>query len=100
MSLAHRYFRLLTWVEGSSLLILLLVAMPYRTLTGDRAPVTWTGSVHGVLFLMYLYTALSLAFEESWGPRKIAIALISSSIPFGSFWFDRRYLRATTSAGS
>ncbi|MBX3019160.1 MAG: DUF3817 domain-containing protein [Bdellovibrionaceae bacterium] len=88
----HRYFRWLTWAEGSSLLLLLLGAMPYRALTGDRSMVTLMGSIHGVLFLMFIYTALTLAFEEKWGTKKTLLALITSSIPFGSFWFDRRYL--------
>lgn len=88
----HNYFRVLAWAEGGSLLLLLLGAMPYRAFTGERWLVTGVGSVHGVLFLMYVYTALTLAFEEKWGAKKLVLALIASSVPFGSFWFDHRYL--------
>ena len=59
----------------------------------DPRPVRLAGAVHGLLFSMLVITMLSIANEEAWGRRKTWIGLLSAMLPFGPFWFERKYLR-------
>lgn len=98
MSASYRlkYFRLLTFLEGCSLLILMFISMPARAILHDPAPVRIMGMIHGVLFLMFFYTLLTTAIEHKWSLKRIVLALVAASFPFGSFWFDRKYLKASS----
>ncbi|WP_168196417.1 DUF3817 domain-containing protein [Bdellovibrio sp. NC01] len=97
MSTSYRlkYFRFLTFLEGCSLLILMFVAMPARAIMHDPTPVRIMGMIHGILFLMFFYTLLTTAIENKWSLRRLVLALFAASLPFGSFWFDRKYLKTT-----
>lgn len=86
-------FRVLAVLEGSSLLILLLIAMPYRAFTQDHRPVRMTGMAHGILFMMYVFTLVVLAVQLKWGWKKSLLGFIAASIPLGTFAFDWKYLR-------
>jgi len=46
--------RLVTWLEGLSLLTLLFVAMPLKHVFGMPLAVRVVGSVHGLLFLLFI----------------------------------------------
>ncbi|MES2769863.1 MAG: DUF3817 domain-containing protein [Bdellovibrionota bacterium] len=87
-----KYFRILALAEGSSLLVLMFIAMPLKRIFGYPEAVKIVGSIHGILFLMYMYTLLTIVINHKWPAKKTLLAVIMSSIPFGSFWFDRKYL--------
>ncbi|WP_406672065.1 DUF3817 domain-containing protein, partial [Natronospira sp.] len=46
-----RFFRLVSMIEGLSLLTLLFVAMPLRTYADMPLAVTYAGWIHGILYL-------------------------------------------------
>lgn len=79
--------------EGLSLLLLLFVAMPMRALTQDPTLVRHSGSLHGLLFIMYVYTLIDAAATERWPRKTLLVGLAMSSLPFGTFWFDRAFLK-------
>lgn len=89
-----KYFKVLMFLEGCSLLVLMFIAMPARALMHDPTPVRVMGMIHGILFLMFFYTLLTTALELKWSLKQFIIALIAASLPFGSFWFERKYLKA------
>lgn len=86
------YFRITGWLEGLSLLILLFIAMPLKYFYGQPEFVRVVGSVHGFLFLIYILVATQLAMKEKWPWKKLLLAYILSSVPFGTFYFDRKHL--------
>lgn len=87
-------FILLGRIEGTSVLVLFFLAMPLKYFMGIPEAVRWAGSIHGVLFLMYVFLGVMMAREHKW-PLKMAITgLILSSLPFGTFYFEKRYLPA------
>ena len=47
--------RLMGFIEGMSLLILLFIAMPLKYWADYPMAVTIVGSVHGGLFILYLF---------------------------------------------
>jgi integral membrane protein len=84
-----KHFRTLGFIEAISLLVLLFVAMPLKYLAHLPEAVRIVGSVHGALFVLYVAAGAMLAERMRWSPRKLALACLVSSIPFGPFIFDK-----------
>ena len=80
--------RLVAFLEGSSFLILLFVAMPLKYLAGLPLAVRVVGSIHGALFIAFLITLYRAAHARDWPRRRSLTAFIASILPFGTFVFD------------
>ncbi|WP_430401827.1 DUF3817 domain-containing protein [Fluviicola sp.] len=86
--------RLIGFLEGISLLLLLFVAMPLKY--GFHLPEfsKIMGTVHGALFLLFIFNTLSVGVEQQWKFKtttwKVLLACI---VPFGTFYIDRKILR-------
>lgn len=81
--------RLIGLLEGSSFLILLLIAMPLKYAADLPVAVKYVGGAHGALFLLYLLALAQVAAATDWGFKKIAGAFIASVIPLGTFVMDK-----------
>lgn len=92
MKFSVQYFRYLGFIEAVSLLVLMFIAVPAKRIFGEPALVQHIGGLHGVLFLMYVYTLLTLTAENHWKLKDFVIAFILSCLPFGTFYFDRKIL--------
>jgi integral membrane protein len=88
-----RQLRLVALLEGSSFLALLFIAMPLKYLAGFPLAVRITGSVHGLLFLMFMVALYRTGLERDWPLRRSLLAFVSSIVPFGTFIFDRSLRR-------
>jgi integral membrane protein len=86
---ALRQLRVVGLLEGLSFLFLLFVAMPLKHLAGMPTPVRVAGSIHGLLFLLFLSALFRVASERDWPARRSALAFGASLIPFGTFALDR-----------
>jgi len=85
-------FRLLSLVEGLSLLVLLFVAMPAKYQFGHDF--VWpVGMTHGVLWLAYVLASLVVSHLRKWSVGAWLLALLSSVVPFGFVLLDRRLKR-------
>ena len=85
-----KHLRLLGFVEGISMLLLLFVAMPIKYYGDNPEPVRWVGMIHGLLFLLFVFSATLVAHEESWNKRRLFLTYVASTIPFGPFVFDKK----------
>ena len=83
-------------LEGLSLLILLFIAMPMKYGFDNPGPVRVIGAAHGGLFLLYLWAAVQVQERMNWDLKTLVKCLIFSSIPFGTFYFEKKYAVATT----
>jgi integral membrane protein len=83
-------FRLVATLEGISFLVLLFVAMPLKYFAGMPKAVSVVGMAHGLLFVAYMYLLYECWQVLKWPFGKVVLAGISSVLPFGTFWFDRR----------
>ena len=86
--------RIASWLEGLTLLLLVLVAVPLKRLAGLPEAVTLLGPVHGGAFLTYSGMVLH-ALWMRWIPARSAAWLMGAAfVPFGAFavgWvFTRR----------
>lgn len=75
-----------------SLLLLLFIAMPVKYVWGNPGLVQLIGAVHGGLFLAYIVAAVWIAKSEFWSGRQLFICTVLSCLPFGTFYFEKRYL--------
>lgn len=85
--------RLLGFLEGISLLLLVFVAVPAKYFFRNPALVKALGPVHGAIFLLFLFQVLSMGVERRWTFRNTTWKVILACfIPFGTFYIDRKIL--------
>lgn len=82
--------RLLSWVEGISFVLLLVVTMPLKYIWHIPEPNHTMGMLHGVLFVAYMITLLLAVEANSWGWRVFVLGFVASIVPFGTFWAERK----------
>jgi len=86
--------RLLGYVEGLSLLVLLFIAVPLKYAAENPSLSKIIGPTHGALFLLFIINTLSVGVEQQWQFRKTTYkVLLACIIPFGTFYIDRKILR-------
>lgn len=86
--------RLVAFLEGISLLLLVFIAMPLKYLMDKPAMVKVVGQAHGILFLLFVFYTLVVAGQARWGFFQTTWkVLLSSFIPFGTFYIDARILK-------
>lgn len=92
--------RLLAILEGTSLLLLVFVAVPVKHLYSEPVLVRWVGPVHGMLFLLFIINTLSVGVEQKWNFKTLTWKiLLACFIPFGTFYIDRKILKKIEKAG-
>ena len=84
-----RHLRIVAFLEGTSFLILLFVAMPLKYLAGLPLAVRIVGLIHGLLFLVFMAALYRAADDCRWPVRRSLSAFVASIVPFGTFVFDR-----------
>lgn len=82
--------RLVSILEGLSLLGLLGIAMPLKYLAHQPAAVRVVGLAHGVLFVSYVLLLIQNTIERRWPIGKLGLGLLLSVLPFGAFYAERR----------
>lgn len=88
-------FKIVSWLEGISYLLLMFLGMPYKyleSLGNDPTYVKMFGMPHGILFVAYVILAIILKFELNWSNKTFGIVFLLSLLPFGSF-FVGKYLK-------
>ncbi len=86
--------RLAGILEGISLLILLFVALPLKYGFGIPEVSKVMGTVHGALFLLFVFNTLSVGVEYQWKFRETTWkVLLACIVPFGTFYIDRTILK-------
>src|SRR5579864_5924550 len=80
-----RRLQLASLLEGSTLILLLFVAVPLKHLAGWPAAVTLLGPIHGLAFLFYMWTVIETVTGGGWTRRETVRLLLAAFIPFGGF---------------
>ena len=93
-------FSILRWAalfEGSSLILLLFVAMPLKYYFGIPEAVKFIGPLHGILFLSFIVLLFSHATKNELSLVKTLTGFVASFIPFGTFVFKAKVLKVPVS---
>lgn len=86
-------FRIVSFLEGVSYILLLFIATPVKYFGDDPSYVKMLGMPHGILFMVYVILAFMLKTPEKWDSKTFRIVLLASILPFGTFYIDRKYLK-------
>ena len=92
-------YRIMAFVTGTMLLLLVFVAMPLKYLADTPGPVAVIGTAHGFLFMGYLLTALDLGIRMRWPLLRLGLIMIAGTIPFLSFVAERSVTREARARG-
>ncbi len=84
-------FRLISFLEGISYLLLLFVAVPIKYSQGDESYVKMLGMPHGILFIGYIFLAILIQKQMKWNLKTFGVVALASVIPFGTFYIDKKY---------
>lgn len=85
--------RIIGFLEGISLLILIFIAMPLKYGFDSPFLTKIIGPMHGALFLLFVFNSLSVGIEQHWKVKStFGKVFIASMIPFGTFYIDKKFL--------
>ncbi len=88
-------FTLLRWAalfEGTSLLLLVLIAVPLKYFAEMPIGVKIIGPLHGILFLVFITLLFMHYAKRDISAGKTIIGLIASFIPTGTFIYKAKVL--------
>jgi integral membrane protein len=92
MFLLFNVFRVISFLEGLSYVLLLFIATPIKYLANDPQYVKILGMPHGLLFMLYIILAFMLKQENKWFKENFKKVMLASIIPFGTFYLDHKHL--------
>lgn len=82
----------LLWIghaEGISYLLLLGIAMPLKYMWGLPEAVKITGTLHGILFVLFVFALINAKMDVKLSTGKIILGFLASFVPFGTFFLGR-----------
>jgi len=88
-------WQILCWasvLEGTTLLLLLGIAVPLKHIADIPQAVSLLGPIHGIAFITYLWLAINLAGQENWETSQLLRIIGAAFIPYGGF-MTARYIR-------
>lgn len=89
LNVALNRFRLISFIEGISYLILVFVAMPIKYIGENPYFVKIFGMAHGVLFILFVLFLLESIRKYGWKNSFSLKLFIYSLLPFGSFVIEK-----------
>ncbi|WP_306350129.1 DUF3817 domain-containing protein [Flavobacterium sp. '19STA2R22 D10 B1'] len=87
-----KFFKIIAFLEGVSLLLLFFVAMPLKYAFDMPEYVRTVGMAHGILFIGYIILASMLKMELEWPMKKYLLICLASIIPFGTFYVEKKMI--------
>ena len=81
-------FRILSLIEGLSLITLFFIAMPLKYYFNVPEAVPIVGPIHGILFMAYFFFSLSVSHKEEWSVGFWLLVLLASVVPGACFVLD------------
>jgi len=90
-------YRIIAYVVGVFLLVLVFVATPL-TLTGRHALGAVLGPIHGFLYIVYCVLTFHLAVLARWSLKYTLLIVLAGTVPFLSFVAERSVTRRVRGA--
>jgi integral membrane protein len=90
-------YRVIAYVVGVVLILLMVVGMPLKYLWHDPIVVETIGPGHGFLYMLYLLASFDLGRRANWPIRRMLLVMLAGTVPFVSFWAERVVVRQVRS---
>jgi len=84
--------RVIAFLEGCSLLLLLFIAMPVKYILGIPEATQAIGLIHGLLFILFIIATIFISILQKWNLGRVFMVMASSVLPFGTFYIDKKIL--------
>lgn len=78
-------YRVMAWIVGSLLVLLVAVAMPLKYIWGMDGMVQVVGVIHGWLYMVLLITAYDIGRRVAWTWKQLILIALAGTVPFLSF---------------
>lgn len=85
---ALKNLTIISYLEGTSFLLLVGIAMPLKYMMGIAEGVKYIGMAHGGLFIAYIVILMFTAFKVKLPIWALPTGVLASFLPFGPFIFD------------
>ena len=85
---ALKNLTIMGYLEGTSFLLLLGVAMPLKYMLGIPEAVKYVGMAHGALFISYILVLLIATSKIKMPLWAMPAGVLGAFLPFGPFIFD------------
>lgn len=82
-------YRVMAYVVGTLLVVLVCVGLPLKYLGGNDTVVLWTAIPHGWLYMILLITAVDLGRRAHWPWWRLLVIALAGTVPFLSFVAER-----------
>jgi len=89
-------YRVIAYIVGVMLLVLLFVAMPLKYFGDNPAAMNVVGPMHGFLYVVYLLGAFDLGRRVRWTLPRLLLIALAGTIPFVSFYAERKVTQELT----
>jgi integral membrane protein len=89
-------YRVMAYIVGTGLLILVLIGIPLQYGAHSPGVVKVVGPVHGFAYLVYLLFALDLWRRERWSLIRIVAMVAAGFIPGLAFYVERQMTKRIT----
>ncbi|MET8148181.1 DUF3817 domain-containing protein [Actinoplanes sp. NPDC049668] len=82
-------YRIIAWIVGVVLIVLVVIGMPLKYIGDDDTVVAAVGPFHGFLYMLYLAATFDLSRRVGWPLRRMLLVMLAGTVPFFSFWAER-----------
>lgn len=83
-------YRVMAYIVGVGLMVLVFVGMPLQFGAGTKAVVAIVGPIHGFLYIVYLAAAFDLASRARFSFLQLLAMIGAGLLPFLAFIIERR----------
>lgn len=87
-------YRLLAWIVGTALVILVCIGVPLQVAAGNDGVVKVAGAIHGFLFIVYLLLIVDLTRRARLPILHMLLVMAAGLVPFATFYAEFRTTRA------
>ncbi|GGQ78006.1 DUF3817 domain-containing protein [Couchioplanes azureus] len=81
-------YRIIAWIVGVVLVVLVLVGMPLKYAGDDPTVVATVGPFHGFLYMLYLVATFDLSRRAGWPLGRMLLVMLAGTVPLLSFWAE------------
>ncbi|HZT67496.1 MAG TPA: DUF3817 domain-containing protein [Acidimicrobiales bacterium] len=86
-------YRVMAYIVGVGLIILVFVGMPLQYGAHQKAVVAVVGPIHGFLYIVYLAAALDMARRARFTLFQMVAMVGAGLLPFLAFYIERKVTR-------
>jgi len=90
MTAALKRYRVMAYITGMSLLVLIFVIMPLRYIGGEEKPSEYFSPFHGLMYMLYVITVFDLFTRAKWSLVRMVLVMLAGCVPFISFVAEHR----------